>query len=141
MASASKIASARSRTAGTSFARVEDAADLAHRAPVLVVMVVAIVATVRVQHAAVAVRSRLARLRYDDVDVVGVEGAATHSPHVELEGNAETGEIGEERASRQTEIEQRAEQHVARDAREGVEVQDARTRPLARPRRLLFRAG
>jgi hypothetical protein len=68
------------------------------------------------------------RLRQTHLDVVGVERTALDALHVELERDVETSEVRFERAPRESEVEQRTEQHVPRDAREGVEVQDSRSR-------------
>jgi hypothetical protein len=54
-----------------------------------------------------------------------------HARHAQAMTHAEPGQRLLERALRQTEIEQRGEEHVARDAGEDVEVQDARAIPGA----------
>jgi hypothetical protein len=45
--------------------------------------------------------------------------------------DAEAGEVRLEVAPREAEVEERAEEHVARDSREAVEVQDAGAAPGA----------
>jgi len=110
--------------------------DFANRTPVIVrmlvapVMMVLVVIRMDVQELAVAVHAGAtgSRLRQTHFDVVGVERTARDSLHVELEREVETSEVRFERALRESEVEQRTEQHVPRDAREGVEVQDSRSR-------------
>jgi hypothetical protein len=94
------------------------------------VMMICVVMSMFVHEPTVSMRAATAgaRLREAHLDVVGVERTARDAPHVEPERNIEAGKVGFERALRKSEIEQRAEQHVARDAREGVEVQDPRSR-------------
>ncbi len=85
---------------------------------------------VDVEEPAVAVHAGMpgARLRNTHVHVIGVERAARDALHVEPERNVETSEVRFEHALWEPEVEQRAEQHVARDAREGVEMQDPGSR-------------
>jgi hypothetical protein len=103
----------------------------------LVGMMMRVVIAVRVNGSALALRAAPAGLRYHHLDVIGVECTAAYPLHVELEGHTETGEIGHQRALGQAEIEQLAEQHVARDSREGVEVEDSQPRAISRLRSLL----
>ena len=57
-------------------------------------------------------------------DVDGREGAAPYAPHAQREAHAESRQIRLERPARQAEVQQRTEEHIARDARKGIEMQD-----------------
>jgi hypothetical protein len=66
------------------------------------------------------------RARDPHVHPARAERAAPNPPHDELEREVEAREVAEQRAAWEAEVEQRAEHHVAGDAREGVEVQERR---------------
>jgi hypothetical protein len=81
--------------------------------------------------------ARARHARDFDADVARRQRAAVHARHPQAMLHAQPGEVGFQLALREPEVEQRAEEHVAGDAGEEVEVQRARAVPgavRARPR-------
>jgi len=68
-----------------------------------------------------------ARARHHDAHVAGGQGSAPHPRDDETMRHAEAREVLVERAPRKPRVEQRTEEHVARDAREGIEVEQERS--------------
>ena len=60
------------------------------------------------------------------------ERAAPDTAHTQLEFEVEAREVRVERTAREPEIEQSGDEHVARDARKGIEVQDPAAHGLLR---------
>ena len=67
-----------------------------------------------------------------DVQVAGRQRAALHPLHAQSEVHAQSREPGIQLAARQTQVEQRRQEHIARDSREGLDVKQTRT-PAGRP--------
>jgi hypothetical protein len=108
------------------------------RAVVVVVVVRMIVVSVRVRSAP----DRRAALLTGGAhfDVARGERAAPYARHAQLMCDAEPGEPSDQLALREARIEQRSEEHVARDAREEIEVKDSLRTRCAVPGRSHARA-
>jgi hypothetical protein len=107
---------------------------------VIVIMIVTVIVGMRGRLAGPPRGALRAPARNFDVEIARGERTALNLSHDQAVRQPQPGEVRLELLARQTQVEQRAEEHVPGDAGEAVEMQDARARRGGR-RPLVPRAG